>query len=158
MMDVDLFEKLANSDEAMRFRVYDDATGKPIGPGSHVVGNPTIAVGRNVGTTGPGLRVTEVKMMLDNDSSDYERQADTFSWYRKYTPVQQTIITLMVFNLGLRRFQGFHKLIACAAAGDIDGVVREMLDSEWAKPPPVGVGDRAKRMAEMFRLGVAIAR
>lgn len=157
-MDVQLFERLADSDEAVRYRVYDDATGKPIGPGSHVLGNPTIAVGRNVGATGPGLRVCEVKAMEDNDSRDYEAQAGTFKWYATLNPVRQTVIALMIFNMGLRRFQGFHKLIAAAEAGDVDGVVREMLDSDWAKPPPAGVGDRAHRMAEMYRLGVAIAR
>jgi lysozyme len=157
-MDIQLFERLAEGDEAIRYRVYDDATGKPIGPGSHVVGNPTIAVGRNVGPTGPGLRVGEVKELLDNDSLDYEAQASTFPWYSKLNPVRQTMVALMVFNMGLRRFGGFKKFHACAEAGDPEGMAREMLASDWAKPPPVGVGPRAERMAEMMRLGVAIAR
>ena len=33
-------------EEALRFVVYDDATGRPIVPGTHVIGHPSIGIGR----------------------------------------------------------------------------------------------------------------
>jgi lysozyme len=152
-MDVTLFEQLAEHDEADRLRVYDDATGKTIGPGTLVIGNPTIGVGRNVGPTGPGLRESEVKTMLDNDASLYDAQGQAFPWYQTLNPTRQTVTALMIFNMGLEHFDSFHQMLACIAAGNTDGAAAQMLDSHWAQPPPVGVGDRARRLAEIFRQG-----
>lgn len=50
-------------DEGEVLKVYDDATGKPIGPGSVVVGNPSIAVGRNL--SGRGLTTVECEYHSD---------------------------------------------------------------------------------------------
>lgn len=164
-MDITLFAKLTTPAEADRIRVYDDATGKTIGPGTLVKGNPTIAIGRNVGPSGPGLRQSEIVSMLNNDEAYYESQARTFLWYPKLDAIRQTVVCCMIFNMGLPRFGGFHKLIAALGqlVNETDPAARlatlkvchdEMLASEWAEEPPVGVGIRAEHLAEIMQSGV----
>lgn len=153
-LDVDLFEQMARNDEAMRGRVYDDATGQTIGPGTVVKGNPTIGVGRNCGPTGPGLRDAEIQLMLDQDVAYYDSQAATFPWYAALDSVRATVVATMVFNMGLRRFSGFTKTILAIASADYVTAAAEMLNSPWASE----VGARAQRLAEMMRLGVPVNR
>jgi lysozyme len=165
-MDITLFAKLTVPEEADRVRVYDDATGKTIGPGTLVKGNPTIGVGRNVGPSGPGLRQVEIVSMLTNDQWAYESEAKAFLWYPKLDAVRQTVVCCMIFNMGLPRFGGFHKLIAALAqlVTETDRAARaatlqvchdEMLASEWAEAPPAGVGIRAETLASIMLSGVA---
>lgn len=164
-MDITLFAKLTVPAEADRIRVYDDATGKTIGPGTLVRGNPTIAIGRNVGPTGPGLRQSEIVSMLNNDEQFYDSQCRSFLWYPKLDPIRQTVVACMVFNMGLPRFSGFHKLVAALGqlVTETDVTARlatlkvchdEMLASEWAEEPPIGVGIRAERLAEIMLTGI----
>jgi GH24 family phage-related lysozyme (muramidase) len=160
-MDIVLFQQLTVPAEAERARVYDDATGKTIGPGTLVVGNPSIGIGRNVGPTGPGLRESEMVSMLDNDELAVERDAKAFAWYPKLSPIRQTVVACMIFNLGLPRFSGFHNTIndLAIAVADVDPAEQrqafqrvhdDMLLSHWAARPPVGVGARATRLAEIL--------
>jgi lysozyme len=165
-VDITLFAKLTVPAEADRVRVYDDATGKTIGPGTLVKGNPTIGIGRNVGPSGPGLRQVEIVSMLTNDEQTYESQAKAFAWYFRLDAVRQTVVCCMIFNMGLPRFSGFHKLIAALAqlVAETDPAARaatlqichdEMLASEWAEQPPIGVGIRAEVLAGIMLSGVA---
>ena len=153
-LDPALFEALLRHDEGIRNRVYDDATGKLIGPGSVVVGNPTIGIGRNVGPSGPGLRDDEVDALLHADTAYYDSQAATFDWYGQLDSVRATVVACMVFNMGLRTFSTFHDTILCIQKSDWEGAAAHMLASKWARQ----VGSRAERLAEMMRLGVPIQR
>lgn len=170
-MDITLFQRLNIPAEADRIRVYDDATGKTIGPGTLVVGNPTIAIGRNVGPTGPGLRQTEIVSMLANDETEVEREAKAFAWYPHLDPIRQTVVCSMIFNMGLGKFgltddQGFkdlHHALALAVtqadpmsqATSWQAASAAMLASKWALAPPAGVGDRAKALASIMLSGAA---
>ena len=52
--------------EGVKYRVYDDANGKEIKAGDTLVGHPTIGVGRNVASDGPGITKDEmIKAMQD---------------------------------------------------------------------------------------------
>jgi|HubBroStandDraft_2_1064218.scaffolds.fasta_scaffold37669_4 GH24 family phage-related lysozyme (muramidase) len=154
-MDITLFQKWNIPAEAERGRVYDDATGRTIGPGTTVIGNPTIAIGRNVGPTGPGIRESEMFSMLSNDEDEVEGEAKAFAWYPSLNLVRQTVVCSMIFNMGLNKFDGFVNLKAALAAGDWQRSHDEMLASKWAKDPPIGVGDRAKTLAAAMLSGVA---
>jgi lysozyme len=160
-MDITLFARLTVPAEAKRSHVYDDATGKTIGPGTLVIGNPSIGVGRNVGPTGPGLRDPEMVSMLANDESAVDSDAKAFAFYPHLSSVRQTVVCCMIFNLGLKGFAGFHELIGALndAVTQIDPAAQEsafarahdeMLKSHWAEAPPVGVGIRAERLAEIM--------
>lgn len=161
-MNITLFAKLTVPAEAERSKVYDDATGKTIGPGTLVIGNPTIAIGRNVGPTGPGLRHTEMYSMLENDEASTETEAKSFPWYTRLSQTRQTVVGCMIFNMGLPKFSGFHNLIAALeeAVNTVDPQAaqacylrahNEMLKSHWAEAPPIGVGIRAERLADIMR-------
>lgn len=165
-MDITLFQRLTVPEEAERGRVYDDATGKTIGPGTLVIGNPTIAIGRNVGPTGPGLRNGEMVSMLANDETEVESEAKAFAWYPHLDPIRQTIVCCMIFNMGLGKFGGFKDLAAALALAvtQVDPTLQSkswqaasaaMLASKWAQPAPVGVGDRAKVLASIMLSGVS---
>jgi GH24 family phage-related lysozyme (muramidase) len=154
-MDITLFQKLTVPAEAERGRVYDDATGKTIGPGTTVIGNPTIAIGRNVGPTGPGIRESEMFSMLANDEDEVESEAKAFAWYPGLNLVRQTVVCCMIFNMGLNKFDGFTNLKAALAAGNWQRAHDEMLSSRWAEQPPIGVGIRAENLAAIMLSGLA---
>lgn len=159
-MNITLFAKLTVPAEGERSRVYDDATGKTIGPGTLVKGNPTIGIGRNVGPTGPGLRNTEMFAMLENDEGSTEKDAGSFPWYGRLSQTRQTVVCCMIFNMGLEKFSGFHNLIgALKEAVERDGADAQasyqlardqMLMSKWSQPPPIGVGVRATVLAQIM--------
>lgn len=154
LIDRELFKDFARHDEGVRTLVYDDATGKTIGPGTTVIGNPTIGVGRNVGPGGPGLRDVELSIMLDNDVQHYEEQAGVFDWFHNLDEIRATVVVTMIFNMGFRKFCTFKNTIAYIAAGEFDQAADGMLKSLWAKQ----VGERAVRLSEMMRHGVKITR
>lgn len=153
-LDPALFESCARHDEAVRSRVYDDATGQTIGPGTTVKGNPTIGVGRNVGPTGAGLRDAEIDEMLDQDVAYYDAQAATFPWYAKLDKVRATVVATIVFNVGLRKFATWAETLAYFERGDFAGAADHLMTLPWAAQ----IGDRAKRLTDMLRFGVPIAR
>lgn len=95
--------------EADRPFVYDDATGKPIGPGSYVKGYPTIGIGRNLYSR--GLSESERQFLLDNDIEDCTQTASQFLWFSGLDGVRQAAVVELIFNLGLTRFKGFKKFI-----------------------------------------------
>src|ERR1700735_5756367 len=154
-MDITLFQRLNIPAGAGRIRVYADARGKTIGPGTTVVGNPAIAIGRNAGPTGPGLRQTEIVSMLANDETEVEREAKACAWYPHLDPIRQTVVFAMIFNCGLGSFgitddQGFkdlHHALAIAVTqvdptaprASWQAASAAMLASKWAPPPPAGV-------------------
>jgi len=154
LIDQELFRDMARHDEGARLLVYDDATGKTIGPGTTVIGNPTIGIGRNVGPGGPGLRDVEMNLMLVNDAAHYSEQAGVFDWFHDLDEIRATVVVTMIFNMGFRNFCTFKNTIAHIAAGEYAQAADNMLQSLWAKQ----VGDRAVRLSEMMRHGVKITR
>jgi lysozyme len=111
LIDQELFRDMARHDEGARLLVYDDATGKTIGPGTTVIGNPTIGIGRNVGPGGPGLRDVEMNLMLVNDAAHYSEQAGVFDWFHDLDEIRATVVVTMIFNMGFRNFCTFKNTI-----------------------------------------------
>jgi len=61
--------------------------------------------------------------------------------------IRSAVCISMIFNLGVRGFLGFKKMIAAMRAGDWDAAAKEMLDSKWANQ----VGYRAHELSKMMR-------
>jgi GH24 family phage-related lysozyme (muramidase) len=67
------------------------------------------------------------------------------------TEKRQAVITMMIFNMGIGRFQGFHKFISCLSEDDIPGCLMEMEDSDWFRSPDTH--DRAVKLIGFFKEG-----
>lgn len=140
-------------DEGDVLKVYDDATGKPIGPGTLVKGNPSIAVGRNL--SGRGVTQGESEYLLTNDLADCERElAAPLPWITTLTSGRQTVIYSLYFNVGLgnpARFQAkWPHFLAQMQAGQYAAAADNLETTEpWASE----VGPRAHRLGELVRYG-----
>jgi len=142
-----------HGDEGTRLKVYDDATGLPIGPGTLVKGNPSIGTGRNL--TGRGITSTESEYLLGNDLGDCEHElAAALPWIGALSPARQTVIYSLYFNVGLgnaARFMAkWPHFLAQMQAGQFAAAADNLEGSEpWASQ----VGPRAKRLADLVRFG-----
>ena len=105
----------------------------------------TLGYGRNVEDV--GVTEAEAEELLRNDVARVERELDrVYPWWIKCPETVRRGMVNMVYNIGITRFGGFKRMIACLQAGDYKGAAREALDSKWAAQ----VGDRAKRIANLF--------
>lgn len=110
----------------------------------------TIGVGRLIDKRlNGGLSADEIDYLLDNDIRRIVAEANTFHWFSELDDVRQEVIVNMLFNLGLERFSGFHRMIAAIIRGDYLDAAREGLDSKWARQ----VGTRAIRLMKALESG-----
>ena len=56
----------------------------------------------------------------------------------------------MHMNIGMSRLSGFRNMLSALEDGDYETAASEALDSRWSQQ----VGNRAKRIADMFREAV----
>lgn len=136
-------------DEGIRGRVYDDATGEEIRPGSVVIGHPTIGVGRALDID--GLWAAEIAAMLQHDLMSYRAELGLFAWYVALDPVRQRVFVNMRHQLGRDGLLGFHELIQAVTAKDWPEAARQGLLSRWHTQAP----ERSARLMEMLRTGIA---
>ena len=101
-------------------------------------------MGRNLDDV--GISENEALILLANDIKRCEQEAMQFPWFKYLTEVRQDVILSMLFNLGLKRFNGFKKFKSAILKGEYKAAATEMLDSKWAGQ----VKDRAKVLAKMM--------
>lgn len=131
-----------------RHVVYDDHDGKPIQPGSVCRGYPTIGYGRNLKDN--GLSEDEALFLLTNDIDRIANSLDSrLSWWRELSPVRQSAILNLAYNLGINGLLGFSAMLLALKKGDYTRAATEALDSKWAGQ----VGRRAREIADMLRYG-----
>lgn len=148
-------------DEADRLTVYDDATGKPIVPGSVVKGIPTISRGVNLVE---GITPTESQYLTMNRirtaAADLDRN---IPWWKDLSDNRRRALLNMSFNLGWPRLSGFKKtlgLLKQAVDLEESGVfdqaqkiyeraAEEAVDSKWARQ----VGERSNRIKKLIAEG-----
>lgn len=140
-------------DEGEVLKVYDDKTGRPVGAGSTLQGNPTIGVGRNLAAR--GLTLTESEYLLANDLAACEGElSGPLPWITKLSTGRQTVIYSLYFNVGLgnpARFQAkWPNFLAQMAAGQFDQAADNL---EASQPWATEVGPRARRLGELVRFG-----
>jgi lysozyme len=150
----DLLSRIKRHEGAVRSGdrhvVYDDASGQPIGPGTHVKGNPTIGYGRLV-TSGNGLSEYEALQLLRQDVASVREQLDRqLPWWRtQLCLTRRQAVLEMAFNMGVGGLLTFKNMLAALKSGDYERAADEALDSRWAKQ----VGHRANNIAERIRQG-----
>jgi lysozyme len=136
-------------DEGLRLYVYDDATGKPIVPGTFVKGHPTIGIGRALDTH--GITEEECGVLFRDDIDAVAKQLhDAMPWAFDLDDARLDVLLEMAFNMGIAGLQKFKNTLADVQAGNYAKAADEMLESLWAKQ----VGARAQRLAQQMRTGV----
>lgn len=135
-------------DESLRLTVYDDATGKPIVPGTLVKGHPTIGYGRALDVE--GITKDEAEYLLSNDVSRVKIDvAEAIPWMTDLDEARRGVLQNMAFNMGVKGLLDFKNTLSLVKAGSYMNAATEMLNSKWAKQ----VGDRANRLARQMVSG-----
>jgi lysozyme len=135
-MDRQLLESQLKRHEGLRLRPYRDTVGKL-----------TIGYGRNLHDV--GISQAEAEHLLQNDIDAVEQMLERVDGYQSLSPVRQSVIANMCFNLGMTRLQGFRKMWSAIRRADYATAAKEMLLSKWASQ----VGGRSAELAEMMRSG-----
>lgn len=90
-----------------------------------------------------------IDALLEYDVERAVAEAETFWWFEGLSDARKAVVVNMMFNLGLRKFKGFRRMIAALEREDYEAAADEMLDSKWARQ----VGQRAVRLAQQMRAG-----
>ena len=95
------------------------------------------------------ISLEEAREILRKDIKIAEEEAKKLDFYKDLSPARQAVVSHMVFNLGLPRFNKFVNTQAAIRNQDWELAAEEMLDSVWHDQ----VGGRARRLAEIMRTG-----
>ena len=108
-----------------------------------------LPLGRN--WTGHTVTQDEADQLLAADLANAQREAQGLpEWSALETVCRQNAISELVFNMGLSKWQGFHKTRQALAERDWPTAHNELLNSEWA--PEVG-HERSTRLANQLLKG-----
>lgn len=138
--------------EKLRLKVYDDATGKEIGPGTFVKGHPTIGWGRALDTN--GITEEEASYLFTNDYLRVRRQLEDWApWARKQlNQARYDVLIEMAFQNGIIGLMRFKRFLALLKTGLYTQAAAEGMDSKWAREQsPV----RAAELMSIIETGVA---
>ena len=111
----------------------------------------SIGIGRNL--TDKGITDAEIDFMFEHDLSDAADDLDrNIAWWRSLDAVRQRVMLNMTYNMGWPSFSMFARFFSAMRQSRWDDAAIEMISSRWATQ----VGDRAKRLEQMVRTGVAV--
>lgn len=109
-------------------------------------GKLTIGYGRNIEDN--GITEAEASFLLGNDIQACEKDCSrALPWLKKLDETRRGVIVELCFNMGLKKLQGFKKMLVACECGDYNTAAAEMLNSLWARQ----VGERAKTLAEIMK-------
>ena len=150
-MTLPYFDKLKaqlSGEEGDRSKVYDDANGKPIVPGTAVQGHPTIGIGRALDVE--GLLPDEIDYLFGNNVTRICAALDQhLAWWRTLSDPRQAVLIDMAFNMGVDGLLGWPHTLAMIQAGQYAQAAQSMRDSLWETQ----VHQRADRLANQMETG-----
>jgi len=121
------FEKLQSQlieHEGMRLKPYLCTAGKT-----------SVGIGRNL--TDKGISEKEALYLLHNDISEcYDDLIPLFIDFKMMPDSIQRALLDMRFNLGHAGFRKFKKMITAVNNRNQENMIKEMLDSKWARQVP----------------------
>lgn len=117
--------------EGLMLKVYDDATGRVVNPGTTVRGWLTIGFGRNL--VGRGITRREANYLFDNDLAVVEAELDQhFPAWRRWAEPRQWAIFELGYNMGVARFAAtWPNTAAALRAGQFEKVAATLSASKW---------------------------
>lgn len=139
MTELDRLVSSLEAHEGFRGYVYDDATGAPIRPGSHVLGNPTIGFGWALNRL-PISRPHALAHLRETAQEAVLELAHRAPWIKDLDSVRRVVLYELAYNMGVAGLLGFARMLAALRRGAYDDAARHLLDSKWATQ--VGRGRR----------------
>lgn len=135
---------LIQKHEGLRLKIYDDATGKPLGPGSIVVGHPTIGYGRSLDIDGitPQEALDLTTNELPHREADLKLIFPAPKWEQLGAARQAALID-MHYALGTTGFRDFHVMVTALLNQQWDTAAGAMLGSLWGREAPSRVHEDA---------------
>ncbi len=108
----------------------------------------TIGIGRNL--TDVGISLDEALYLCKEDIAANENKLMRYlQFYKTLSDNRQIALNDMCYNLGIKGFLGFRKMMMALESGDYERAADEMLQSNWAKQ----VGKRVQKLAMIMRRG-----
>lgn len=135
-------------DEGTRLVVYDDATGQPIRPGDHVIGHPSIGIGRALDVH--GVTQAEARYLFVNDILQVESELAAQAFFQKLDPVRQGVLVNLAFNLGIHGLMTFTRMLDAMGHQNWEVAAAELRNSRWANQVQ---RSRRDRLIEQLRTG-----
>lgn len=89
-----------------------------------------------------------IDQLLDIDIAEARYGAESLPGFARLNEVRQAVVISMVFQMGLRRVQGFTEMLGALSRGDYLRVATEMRDSQWWREDSRKRAERAARMME----------
>ena len=140
-MDIKNLVEILTVNEGLRLTPYRCTAGKL-----------TIGYGHTGPSVEESLKWTQEQAdhVLLNDARNAAADLDWhLPWWRRLSDTRQEALADMAFNLGIKRLQGFQKMLEALRRGQWADAAKECLDSRYARQ----VGNRAKRNAFVFEHG-----
>lgn len=144
-MDLEKLKEQLIADEGRRNCIYSDLDGKPTWPGRDK-GNPTFGIGHKLTVKDPEWYSYQKlqpgsKLIVSDERIDEVFNIDidccvadcrkVFDDFQKMLQELQLILANMMFNLGYKRFLGFHNFILAINSTNYLTAAIEMKDSDW---------------------------
>lgn len=136
-------DRQIQNSEGWRGYVYDDATGKRITQGSHVVGHPTIGWGMNLDSLDLPQEIGDAWFDLQRNRVINEL-FNALPWTQHLGAGPLRALIDIAYNAGVHGLMGFHKMLACLQVGDLVGAQREVINSALAD-------GRKQRLAKLIQ-------
>lgn len=101
-----------------------------------------------------GISDAQIETWFDSDFDSAVTAASEYPWFSRLDAARQQIIVCLEFNLGPRKFAGFHETQAFIASGDFTSAATALLDSRWAQEVHCDTPEsRGQTYARILRTG-----
>lgn len=89
------------------------------------------------GWLAPVISVNGANWLMSVELATAEAHMEAcYSWWPSLNDARQNALAEMVYQMGTKKFDGFHKMLAAIHVQDWAEAYRQALDSEWARETP----------------------
>lgn len=120
----DFFSLLVH-DEGCRASAYDDISGENLKPGTRMEGEPTIGIGENIGVNSP-LENDLIEFIALYRIHQYATELQKLPFWSRLDTARKAVLIGMMFNLGIRGFYEFQRMLTAIHEGDFVEAANEI--------------------------------